>query len=161
MIRAAPDTRTPVGAGLARAVVYQDVAHRSGEARGTTAGVTSLARIEASSSVATGLVVRAEVEILVAEQASPSFVTEAIPRLNATAVHATRITLASIAKRPFPTRLAPATTKTHHVERGRAARRNLFALVRVNDCRKRCDMGNWSESVGKICMEKDVSCGSR
>lgn len=73
------------------------------EAGGAVAGVGALTGVETGAVVATGFVVGAVVEILVAEQSSPAFVAQAVPRLHTTAVHATGIAFAFVTQRSNPT----------------------------------------------------------
>lgn len=105
-VRAA-HTSPAVRARRPQTVVDQIFAFRSGEPFRAFARVATLPRVEASAPVAAGLVVRAEVQILVAEQSAPSLVAHAIPRFRAAAVDAPRVPLALIAERSFPSRLAP------------------------------------------------------
>lgn len=70
------------------------------------------------------LMVRAVIEILVAEQATPSLIAEAVPGLLAGPVQAPRIPLALVTKAPFPSAVAPANKKVHQTKsviRGRVS----------------------------------------
>lgn len=78
-------------------------AHESGLA---LAGVGSLAGVEAGASVLAGLVVGAEVQVLVAEETAPALVALALPRLLAGAVDAARVGLALGAQGSLPAGVA-------------------------------------------------------
>lgn len=101
----AAHTGTAIRARRSQAIVDQIFAFRAGESFRTFARVATLPGVEAGAPIAAGLVVRAEVEILVAEEAAPSLVAHAIPRFRAAAVDATWVPLALIAQRSFPSRL--------------------------------------------------------
>lgn len=79
-----------------QAVVHQVLALGAGETLRTLARITALAGVEARSAVAAGLVVRAEVQVLVAEQSTPSLVAHAIPRLHTAAMDASWVSLALV-----------------------------------------------------------------
>lgn len=96
---------TTVCAWCSLAVVQWYFTVGSGVLGWTIAGVTSLAGVEASTAVSTWFVVGTEVEVLVAEQTTPTFVAEAVPRLHARAMHTTWIFLAFVTQRTFPTGL--------------------------------------------------------
>lgn len=102
---------TAVGARRPQAVVHQIFTFRSSEPFRAFARVATLSRVEACTAVPAGLVVRAEVQILVAEKAAPSLVAHAVPRFRAAAVDATRVPLALVAERSFPSRLTPVNKK--------------------------------------------------
>lgn len=98
---------TAVRARRFQTIVDQTLAFRAGESFRTFAGITTLSGVEACAPVAAGFVVRAEVEVLIAKKSAPSLVAHTIPRFHATAVNASRIPLALITERSFPSRLAP------------------------------------------------------
>lgn len=103
--------RPAVQAGAPGTVVHGYFAVGAVEAVGAAAGVTALAGVEASAAVSARFVVGAEVQVLVAEQAAPAFVAEAIPRFQAGTVDATRVTLTLVAEGPLPPRLTPETIR--------------------------------------------------
>ena len=78
----------------------------------TGASVGTLSSVEAGTPVATRAMVGAVVEVLVAEKASPSLVTEAVPRLPAAAVEAPGVPLAFVAESALPTAVTPAIGQT-------------------------------------------------
>lgn len=65
--------------------------------------------VEASTAIAAGFVVGTEVEVLVAEKTAPAFIAKTVPRFHAGSMHATWVTLALVAERAFPPRLASKT----------------------------------------------------
>lgn len=69
------DASTPVEAGRILAVADLIIAVISTKSRWALAGVEAVARIEAGAPVLAGLMVRTVIEVLVAEEASPTFVT--------------------------------------------------------------------------------------
>lgn len=69
---------------------------RSSETGRAVAGVGALAGVEASPVVATRFMICTVIQILVTEEASPAFVTEAVPGLNAAAVQAPGVPLTFI-----------------------------------------------------------------
>lgn len=89
----------------------------AGEAGLAGAGVGSLSGVEASPVVLARLVVGAVVEILVAEEPSPTFVAEAVPRLLAGAVETAGIPLALRAEGSLPAAVAPETQRETEVIR--------------------------------------------
>lgn len=89
------------------AVVVGQLAVGAGKLGRARASVRALARVEASAAVLARLVVRAVVEVLVAEQAAPSFVAVALPGLLTGAVKAARIAYALVAQLSLPSKLAP------------------------------------------------------
>ena len=78
------------------------LAVRAGEARRTRAGVRALAGVEAGAAVVAGLVIGTVVEILVAEEAAPAFVAEALPGLLTASMKTPRIPHTLIAVGTFP-----------------------------------------------------------
>lgn len=78
------------------------------EAWRARAGVRSLAGVEAGAAVHARLVIRAVVEVLVAEQAAPALVAQALPGLLAATVKTARVSHALVAVRSFPTVVASA-----------------------------------------------------
>jgi len=52
-------------------------------------------------------VIGAVIQILVAKQAAPSFITQAVPRLLARTVEATRVPLTFVTQAAFPSTVAP------------------------------------------------------
>lgn len=80
------------------------------EAWRTVASVGSLACVEAGASIATRFVIGAVIQVLVAEKASPAFVTEAVPRLLAGSVQTSWIPLALVAERALPSLVTSAQT---------------------------------------------------
>ena len=97
-----------VQARLLGAVVALPLAVGAREARWTSTRVRALAGVEAGPVVAAGPVVGAVVEILVAEQAAPALVAQAVPWLLAGAVEAHRVALTLVAQRALPTAVTPA-----------------------------------------------------
>lgn len=95
-----------VQAGLLLAVRDLHLAIGAREAGLALARVRALARIKADAAVLAWLVIGAVVQVLVAEQAAPALVTDALPRLLARAVHAARIRFAFVAQRPLPAGVA-------------------------------------------------------
>ena len=79
----------------------------AGVAWRAAAGVGALAGVPAGSAVPAGPVVGAVVEVLVAEEAAPALLAEALVRLLARAVDAARVQDAAVAKRPGEPGLAP------------------------------------------------------
>lgn len=73
-------TSSAIRTRRSQTVVDQIFAFRPGESFRAFASITSLPGVETRTPVATGFVVRAEVQILVAEEATPSLVAHAIPR---------------------------------------------------------------------------------
>lgn len=99
-----------VEAGGLGAVVQRRLAVGAGVPGRAAASVAALTRVEASSAIPTRLVVGAEVEVLIAEEAAPALVAETVPRLHASAVHAPGVALALVAKWTLPAGLAPKKT---------------------------------------------------
>lgn len=102
-----------VEAGLAVAVQERDLTVSTSETGCAGTGVAALAGIEASAAVVAGLVVRAEIEVLVAEQATPALVAEALPGFLAAAMKTARVTDARVAEGTGPATLTPAKNKEH------------------------------------------------
>uniref|UniRef100_A0A8D8Y3F2 Uncharacterized protein n=1 Tax=Cacopsylla melanoneura TaxID=428564 RepID=A0A8D8Y3F2_9HEMI len=73
------------------------------ESRRTSASVRPLACVETGSAILTRLVIGAVVQILVAEQTAPAFITQALPGFMARAVQTAWVTLALITELAFPT----------------------------------------------------------
>lgn len=95
---------SPILAGIMGATSIQlDFAIGASEARSTTASIGALTGVEAEAAVLTRLVVGTVVEVLVAEQTSPSLVTKAVPLLLTCAVQATRVSFAFVAVSTLPT----------------------------------------------------------
>jgi hypothetical protein len=69
------------------------------------AGVAALTGIVASTAVPARPVVGTVIEVLVAEQPAPALLAVAVPRLGASAVEATRMSLALIAELAHPARV--------------------------------------------------------
>lgn len=80
-------------------------------ARRTIACVRSLAGVETSAIVLARLVVGTKIKVLVAEQPTPTFIANALPRFLACSVYAARIRLALITTCTFPTWLTAARKK--------------------------------------------------
>lgn len=97
--------RPTIRARGSQTIVHQDLALGSREPFGAVASVTTRTRVEARTPVSARLVVRAEIQVLVAEKTAPSLVAHAIPGLHTTAVNASRISLALITHRSFPSYL--------------------------------------------------------
>ena len=72
-------------------------------ARWAAAGIRPLSSVEAGGSIAARFVVGAVVQVLVAEETTPTFVAVALPRLLARTVKAARVTDALIAQLALPT----------------------------------------------------------
>lgn len=90
------------GVLMSGATVQHLLAIRPGESGLTAAGVGSLTGVEANPPVFAGLVVRAIVEILVAEQTPPTFVADAVPLLLARTVKASGIPFTFVAEFTLP-----------------------------------------------------------
>lgn len=73
-----------------------------GEAWQAGAGVAALARVHARGPVGTGSVMRAVVQILVAEDSSPAFFAGALPRLFTGTMFTGRMEFTHITKEPLP-----------------------------------------------------------
>lgn len=73
---------------------------------GTHASVGSLTGVVTCAAVATWPMVRAVVEVLIAEQAAPAFFADAVPGSAAGAVNAARVPLALVTKLAHPPRVA-------------------------------------------------------
>jgi hypothetical protein len=89
------------------AVIKFPFAVRSCKPRRATASVRTLSGVKASATVSARFVIGAVVQILVAKQASPSFITEAVPRLLTRPVEATRVPLTFVTQATFPSTVAP------------------------------------------------------
>lgn len=76
--------------------------------RCTLARIQALASVEAGAAIHAGTMVRAVVQILIAEQTAPALVAYAVPGLVACAMHAARIRSALIAQRSSPALLTAA-----------------------------------------------------
>lgn len=98
--------RSPVQARLGGAVADSRLAVDPRVTGWALAGIRTLSGIEAGSTVLARFVVRAEVQILIAEQSTPAFIAETLPRFLAGSVHASRIGLALVAQSAFPAGLA-------------------------------------------------------
>lgn len=98
--------RGSVHARLLFAVGDLSVAIGAHESRLALAGVRALAGVEAGAAVLAGLVIRAVVEVLVAEQTAPAFVALALPGFLAGAVHTARIGFAFCAESALPAGVA-------------------------------------------------------
>jgi len=90
------------------AVIKFPFAVRSCKPRRATASVGTLPGVKASATMPAWFVIGAVIQILVAKQASPSFITEAVPRLLARPVEATRVPLTFVTQAAFPSTVAPA-----------------------------------------------------
>lgn len=101
--------------------------------RRTLAGVRALACVEAGSSVLAWFVVRAKVQILIAEQTTPAFVAKALPRFLAGSVHASRVGFAFVAKSSFPSGLTSV---------GKKQKKDMFNN-RANLCQFSNDKFDW------------------
>ena len=100
-------TLAAVPAGILVTLVHHPLlAVPAREADGTGAGVV-LASVEAGSSVVTGLVVGAEVEILVTHLSAPAFGALTGPGLGAGAGHTAGVDLAVLAEFSLPALVAP------------------------------------------------------
>lgn len=82
------------------------------------ARVRALARIETGAAVSARLMVSAVVQILVAEQPTPAFVTQTVPRLLAGTVSAVRIRFAFVALSTFPATVTSARRKKKTKHKG-------------------------------------------
>lgn len=102
MVSAVAIARPTILAGFPGAVVDGNFAFGASETWRAGAGVAPLACVEASTAVSTGLVVRAKVKVLVAEEPTPALIAKAVPRLHAGTMHATWIPSALVAKGAFP-----------------------------------------------------------
>jgi hypothetical protein len=89
------------------AVIKFPFAVRSCKPRRATAGVRTLSGVKASATVSAWFVIGAVVQILVAKQASPSFIAEAVPRLLTRPVEATRVPLTVVTQATFPSTVTP------------------------------------------------------
>lgn len=96
---------TAVQALRSDTIVLHDLALGTGVSFGTFTCVTAGAGVEARATISAWFVIGTIVEILIAEKTTPSFVAHAIPRLDASAVNTSRISLALIAERSFPSGL--------------------------------------------------------
>lgn len=90
-----------VATGVSSTFVDLNLTAGPSEARPAGTGVAALASVATSGSIHAGLVVSAVVEILVAEESSPAFLTVALPGLLAGPVEAAWVTNALIAVAPF------------------------------------------------------------
>lgn len=81
--------------------------------RRTDAGVAALAGVVARPAVLTRAVVGAVVEVLVAEQAAPALLADAVPGLGAGAVEASRMSLALVAELAHPARMTTGMKEKH------------------------------------------------
>lgn len=90
------------------AVIKFPFAVRSCKPRRATASVRTLSGVKASAAMPAWFVIGAVIQILVAKQASPSFITEAVPRLLARTVEATRVPLTLVTQATFPSTVAQA-----------------------------------------------------
>lgn len=104
-----------VQARLLRTARHFDLAFLAREPGRALAREGPLARVEARAAVLARLVVRAVVQVLVAEQSAPALVADALPLLLARSVHASRVQLALLAQRALPSFLAAATEKKRSV----------------------------------------------
>lgn len=98
--------RRSVHARLLLTVGDLSVAIGPHESRLALTRVRALARVEAGAAVLAGFVVRAVVQILVAEETAPAFVALALPGFLAGAVHAARIGFAFCAEGALPAGVA-------------------------------------------------------
>ena len=103
--------RSTVETGIRVTVQKRLLAVGAVEAWRARAGVQTLAvkGVKAGAAVQAGLVIRAIVEVLVAEQTAPAFVAEALPGLLTATVKAAWISHALVAVRSFPAVVASAT----------------------------------------------------
>lgn len=99
-------TRGAVHTGLFLAVGDLNFAIGAHESRFAFTGVRSLASVEAGSTVLTGFVICAVVQVLVAEQTAPAFVADAVPGFQAASVDASRVRFAFVAHGTFPASVA-------------------------------------------------------
>jgi hypothetical protein len=90
------------------AVIKFPFAVRSCKPWRATASVRTLTGVKASATMPAWFVIGAVVQILVAKQAAPSFVTQAVPRFLARTVEATRVPLTFVTQAAFPSTVAPA-----------------------------------------------------
>ncbi len=97
-------------ARVAVALVGLDFAGFATEARLADAGVAALTGVGTGGVIHAGLVIGAEVQILVAEQASPAFLASALKGLVAGAMQAPRVSLALVAEGALPPEAALALT---------------------------------------------------
>lgn len=97
-------------AGVAVTLVGFDLTVFATEARLADAGVAALAGVGTRGVIPAGLVIGAEVQILIAEQAAPAFFASALKRLVAGAMQAPRVPRALIAEGAFPSNPALALT---------------------------------------------------
>lgn len=101
-------THAVVQARLSCTVADHRLAVGAGESGRALAGVRALASVEAGAAILARLVVRAKVQVLVAKQTTPSFVTQTLPRFLAGSVHASRIRFTLVAQLSLPSGLTNA-----------------------------------------------------
>jgi hypothetical protein len=105
------------------AIIQFSLAVGACKPRGTSACVRALPGVEACPAMPAWLMIRAVVEVLVAEEAAPSLIAEAVPALLAGPVQAPRIPLALVTKAPFPSAVAPANQRLNQAKSGIKGRR--------------------------------------
>lgn len=110
------NARSTVQARPNRARVKRFLAVRAGVVGRTDASVTPLPGVVAGAIVETGFMVRAIVEVLVAEEPSPALFADAVPGARAGSVHAARVSLALVAQLAHPAGVA-AEKKKHRQSR--------------------------------------------
>lgn len=100
--------RSTVEARMMGTVIQFPLTVGSCKPRGAAARVRTLSSVEACPAMSAWLMVCAVIEILVAEQAAPTFIAEAVPGLLAGPVETSWIPLALVTKPPFPSAVAQA-----------------------------------------------------
>lgn len=100
--------RAAVETWVVGAVIQLALAVRSCKPRRATACVGTLSSVKASAAMPAWFMVCAVVQILVTKQASPSFITEAVPRLLTGPVEATGVPLTFVTKAAFPSTVTQA-----------------------------------------------------
>lgn len=110
------------------AVKDLDFAIGARESHRTVTRVAALASILARGAIRAGIVVRTEVEILVAKQSSPSVVTVALPPVTTSSMVASGVGYALVAERSLPTQ------STFAFERLVAVAIRCIAALQTNSC---------------------------
>lgn len=91
-----------------RTIIQFLFAVRSRKPRRAAARIRALPGVETSATVSTRLVIGAIVQVLVAEQAAPPFITQALPRVLAGPMQTARVPLTLVTKTAFPPAVTPA-----------------------------------------------------
>lgn len=109
--------RSTIQTRVVGTVIQLSFAVRSCKPRRATACVRTLSSVKASATMPAWFMVCAIIQILVTKQASPSFITKAVPRLLARPVEAAWVPLTFITQPAFPSTVAPANkTRVSHLE---------------------------------------------